>query len=511
MFWATLLALSCTGEGPRRADSALPELPPPASEVLRPEGEQRPVRALRVALTGEVRGEIEPCGCPTLPYGGFVRRARYLEELEAEPGGPLFRIDAGEALLKGLGTSSRTDVAPRAALILSMMKDLGVGLMVPGPSDLLALGLSGLKDAPIPMISASWRDAEGQPVLPTHAVLERGGLRLGVVGLSGAPAADSGLSAVDPVLAAREALAALPEDLDLVLAVSNLPGNEAWRVAQEVEGFAAVLSTMGDSLEAPRALAGATLIEAPDRGRYVTVLRARLGSTPAHALDPQVPEALAQRRQLLQQMARLEAQGSAAPAEMKARLAALEAEVEAAGRGRNLVEVDDRPLGRELDGEATLAADIERFKQSRLASAQRVVRETEPAGPQYVTSGDCVRCHSEQLARWSFTGHARATATLIRQGKQGDVECIACHSTGFGEEGGFAELDPVTLRTYGGVQCEACHGPLGGHPGEVSPRPVNEETCLRCHDAANSPNFNYAEYLPAVICPSMPPAQLPVP
>ena len=39
------------------------------------------VKHFTISLVGEVRGELEPCGCPTLPYGGFPRRAKALKEI----------------------------------------------------------------------------------------------------------------------------------------------------------------------------------------------------------------------------------------------------------------------------------------------------------------------------------------------------------------------------------------------------------------------------------------------
>ena len=53
-----------------------------------------------ITLVGEVRGEIEPCGCPTLAYGGFARRAQFMETLPDRL--PTFQLDAGELLLKGI-------------------------------------------------------------------------------------------------------------------------------------------------------------------------------------------------------------------------------------------------------------------------------------------------------------------------------------------------------------------------------------------------------------------------
>ena len=60
----------------------------------------------------------------------------------------------------------------------------------------------------------------------------------------------------------------------------------------------------------------------------------------------------------------------------------------------------------------------------------------------------------------------------------------------------------MKLRSFKGVQCESCHGPLRGHPedGRVDAHAVTEATCVGCHDAANSPDFDFASYLRRATC-----------
>ena len=94
-----LFFVSC-GEDKPPPPPALADLPPlaePVSATVLPRSAARTPVELRIALVGEVRGEVEPCGCPTLPYGGFVRRERLLKTLPA----PLFHLDAGETLHLG--------------------------------------------------------------------------------------------------------------------------------------------------------------------------------------------------------------------------------------------------------------------------------------------------------------------------------------------------------------------------------------------------------------------------
>ncbi|MFN7147018.1 MAG: hypothetical protein ACK4YP_24815, partial [Myxococcota bacterium] len=199
-----------------------------------PPGEVRPLREAVIAFTGEVRGEIEPCGCPTVPYGGFARRDAFLGELRAE-GVPVFVLDAGEMLVRGQVAADPGDRPERARAVLDLALKSGLDAWAPAPVDLLAGGLTPL--AGTNALSATWRDAAGAPLFPASTVLERDGFRLGVIGLS-APVAE--LGSVDPVEAARAAIAA-GGPADAWVALSNLPEAEARRVAEGVPGLGAVL------------------------------------------------------------------------------------------------------------------------------------------------------------------------------------------------------------------------------------------------------------------------------
>ncbi|MCK6523157.1 hypothetical protein L6R49_17180 [Myxococcota bacterium] len=508
--WALAVWLigACVGEDPNT--TPLPALPPVVSAAAPslPPGPIAPTRRVTLALTGEVRGELEPCGCPTLPFGGFPRRERLLNSLRDE-GAPLVQLDAGDALLRGLATSKAGEREERGALILELMGAVGVDVMAPGASDLQAVGLAGLKAAEargLRLSSATWLDeATGAPVFPAAVVVERDGLKLGVVGLSAPPREGAGVvAAPDTVVAAKAALATLPEGLDLVVALGNLPEVEAKRVLSEVPGLSMGLFTQGDSFDEPRQQGGVGWVEVAPRGRYVSVARLRLGSTAGHGVEVGASTAWAEVVGLNARRARLDP--GEARDQLDARISALEAALAEESAGRNVAAVESRPLGSDLDGPASVSAAIDRYKGVRVSQAKALVDEAPPHSAGYATSGECVRCHSLQFARWTYTPHAKAVASLSRRGEQQNPECVGCHTTGYAEPGGFAETTPSNLRTWGGVQCEACHGPLQGHPrvAEAAPKPVTEATCLGCHDAANSPNFDYTSYLRQVICPADP-------
>ena len=73
-----------TPDGGSVSIAKLPDLPDPIEPTAFPLGTEQPIRNLSLALVGEVRGELEPCGCPTLPFGGFVRRSTLLEKLRKD-------------------------------------------------------------------------------------------------------------------------------------------------------------------------------------------------------------------------------------------------------------------------------------------------------------------------------------------------------------------------------------------------------------------------------------------
>jgi len=122
-----------------------------------------------------------------------------------------------------------------------------------------------------------------------------------------------------------------------------------------------------------------------------------------------------------------------------------------------------------------------------------------PSGTRYVGTAACVSCHEAQAAAWRTTKHAIAWRTLAERRRDYDPECYACHTVGFGYEGGFRVPDETPDREDSG--CENCHGAGADHvarPREPYGKPVDEARCRTCHNPVHSPQFNYATYLPQI-------------
>jgi len=123
----------------------------------------------------------------------------------------------------------------------------------------------------------------------------------------------------------------------------------------------------------------------------------------------------------------------------------------------------------------------------------------------------CASCHPKSVAVWKKSRHASAFATLEKLGKHFDPECLECHVVGlnpwvasessseavrkFEGKRGFLSLNLTPHLTN--VQCEACHGPAGDHlaNSKIKPAEHNPATvCVECHQGSHSPLFEFEKY-----------------
>lgn len=501
---AAAFAIACKDPEPQVLP--LPPLPEATRADPQTRGAVRPERRVTFAFVGEVRGEIEPCGCPTLPFGGFERRMGALAELRTEAA-PVLHLDAGQLLVPGFKTGGRGTQAERSRLLLDLSRLAAVDAWAPGPSDLGVLGVPGLRAAAtsgLAATSATWVDEQDHALLPPFLLIDRSGLRIAVVGLS-ANASTPGVRNRDPVEAARAAVEAIPPAVDLVVGLSNLPDETNDAVARGVAGLAAIFACPNDRYDDPRDRGDVPIFEAPGRGRYLSVVHASLGSTSEITLDIEGGRRAGLQKRDLEGALLTRSRTGAEPQdpERQRRFEALDQAVRAEGAGRNLAWHELIPLGTRFSGPDGVRERITAFKSDTLRSAAEELAESErrhDRTPAYVSAASCVACHSQQFARWTLTGHADAWESLVRRGATTDPECVSCHATGFAVPGGWTELDAANTRKFKAVQCEACHGPLEGHPERGTPMRPTEETCRTCHDEANSPAFAYPTYLPQATC-----------
>ncbi len=119
---------------------------------------------------------------------------------------------------------------------------------------------------------------------------------------------------------------------------------------------------------------------------------------------------------------------------------------------------------------------------------------------QFIGAQQCLVCHIKEDEIWQGTKHAHSFGALLKRGRTQDPECLMCHTTGYTYQSGFT--DPTLSSGLINVSCESCHGPGSEHAKAPLTKGniirANSETCLKCHDMDNSPHFDFEQYYPKI-------------
>lgn len=114
----------------------------------------------------------------------------------------------------------------------------------------------------------------------------------------------------------------------------------------------------------------------------------------------------------------------------------------------------------------------------------------------------CKTCHKKQHDIWFNSRHAEAFYSLQDVNKAFDPNCIGCHTVGFEKQGGF--IDPAITEKLMHVQCESCHGEARKHVESSGKIAVgnkewsSEKMCGQCHVQKHSPDFDFKKYWPKI-------------
>ncbi len=149
-----------------------------------------------------------------------------------------------------------------------------------------------------------------------------------------------------------------------------------------------------------------------------------------------------------------------------------------------LAPVDSDVTGREAEITALVLTYEEGRYRDWLANDYQSVGEKE-----WDTNAQCGRCHSDEYYAWQESDHAGAYAALADIGEHINMECLACHTVGFSQAGGFASMEQTPGLTD--VGCMTCHDTPAGHPRSTMPKPISAETCTVCHVAGRDDEFDY--------------------
>ncbi len=337
-------------------------------------------------------------------------------------------------------------------------------------------------------------------------VLESGGFKVGLAGVS-VPKYDGsspeGVTIAEPAAALARAKKSLDEQgAQIRIALVAAARGQALRLAESVPGFQLLVVGKpfdrghGNDAPTPPVLIGDTLVVQPPNHLQAVAVVDLFVRDQSFAFKDGSGLGNAERRQSLEQrilelsqrIGEWEKQGKVKAQDLAARkadLTRLKGELAKISQAKvpekgsffrySLKDVresvgTDPAVKRRLDAyyRQVNAHNKEAFKD----------RKPEPAPPgqsSYVGADACASCHTKERAFWNKTRHAGAYATLVKEYKEFNLECVDCHVTGYGKPGGSTVTFTDKLQN---VQCEVCHGPGSRHVDD----PKNAELITKSPD-----------------------------
>lgn len=105
----------------------------------------------------------------------------------------------------------------------------------------------------------------------------------------------------------------------------------------------------------------------------------------------------------------------------------------------------------------------------------------------YVPGKKCKTCHIKTFKAQADTPHAKSFENLTDAGEEVNKSCLPCHTTGYGEPGGF--VDAGSTADLAGTTCQGCHGPGSAHIEKGLSKEQRRQTiertpkdaCTKCH------------------------------
>jgi hypothetical protein len=486
-----------------------------------------------VFALAETRGQIGPCGCTTDPLGDLARTAALVAQARRE--GPVLVVDAGGLLYSQLQLSEAfvAQEELKADLLVNSYRDsLGVAAIGLGAND-LARGAAKVRPA---RQAVNLTAGAGIPV-EAPKVIELGGTKVGVLGLVD-DGVLPGVTVGEPVAAGKAAVADLRgRGARFVIALVSADNKAAASaLVKSIGGIDLVVAGLGQAAPEPDRIepmadevAGGSFLVIPgNRGQVVSRVEVtmRQGDGMADALGRAAAaargEEIGRRIPAIEaDLVRFAADPSADPAFVAAK------KRELAGLQAERVQLDRSPLRAPAKGSyftleqvrigKKLACDLpvqeataQYFRAAGAANVQ--FAQSQPVQPvakgvaTYVGTQACGSCHDTAVEFWKKTRHAGAWETLVKRGQEFDLECIACHVTGWNRPGGASLARNEGLRD---VQCEVCHGPASIHvakEGDDDPKTLvggpDPAMCAKqCHTKEHSDTFSYDAYLRDIVGP----------
>ncbi len=365
---------------------------------------------------------------------------------------PLLQVDAGDVF----GTRNQNE-REQTRFLCEELGTFGLDAIGLGEQD-LNYGVDFLREMmtknSLPFISANARDAKtGELLLPPYRIVERNGIKYGITSVLD-PAeqimtltgGEGQFKVDDPAATLNELLPKLRKECACVVLLSHLGETGTETLLKDLKGVdICVIGHTFRNIETERVINDTAVFSSAYEGRFIG--RANLF---------------------------IEVQTG--------RVMAIDV---------GMIDFDDKmPDDPEVVAKIEkFKADLTAFKDAKRAAYPRVYGSDKE---QFLGDRTCFNCHEDAWKTYAETGHRRAFTSLRGDGQSTEPDCLVCHTTGYQYKNGYSDERP--FNSLVNVQCEACHSYGTTHARDGKWRLQARNSCVTCHDKANSPNFDYETY-----------------
>ncbi len=490
--------------------------------AVKPQGP--PPEDINIIFSADTRGELYKCGCKSNQLGGLGRRATAIKSIED---GARILIDCGNFApasdglfydLKGQAITESYDVMGYDAV------NIGVNEINHGKDYILQAN----EELDGKLISANVLDPSGKLIVQPYITKDFGSLRIGIIGLVYHQAVlehpsrgkKSTVITREPVEALETYLPEMVdrENCDLIIIAGWLQEKDIESIAEKFDGKVDVI------------LNGYGFKSSERKATYAYYYRNPEASAPGE----EAPIVKRDEENKVETSIILHKTGNSGKD-----IGKIYAKIVEENGHYKLKDFDGITLdmGDRFMDDPAVDAVLAQFHQkvrdnmdtiTRYVIGQNVVHYCQDY-PDYVGNRWCNDCHSDESMTYNRSAHNRAMQPLNQKKEQRNPDCLPCHTTGYGETGGYRDYtDTQHLLNVG---CESCHGPAKEHlcletqlkeaikmnsnkkateaqlalieanSGDYDHKirkEVPEEICLKCHTEEWSPNFDYEKLLPIV-------------
>lgn len=395
--------------------------------------------------TNNINGTLENCLCSDHPLGSIEKIKPIVDSLRVQTDNVLF-VDSGD-FFSAFGDQEKDKYA------LDALKLMGYDLLVPGDQE-FSNGVSFFRDhifkQSLPYISATIK-VEGIPDLPDHKILKYGGIKILVISITN-PATFKfydqsrikGIQIIDPVTRLNDILNDKEIDFTILLSHSGL--EEDITIVDKFPQIGLIIGGHSQHLlKEARKVNETYIVQSGSDGYHLGKLVLRFGEN--KELESFYTKLI--------------------------------------------------PLSLDLPNDPQIAQLATNWNFQFISNYLKKRTQWVPLDEGYIVAGaeSCAECHYEQFKSWQKGPHTQSWQTIIQEKKTKSLKCESCHVSGFGRINGFINenLTPNLMH----INCTDCHWTTEKHlinKDSESVAKIDDTVCLRCHDTANDPGFNFVMY-----------------